>query len=76
MAAIRAIAPSLAARAIVQSATIEGARALGFADELGSIAVGKRAQLIAVKIPPGVTDVEEYLVSGVPSSAVDWLAPA
>ena len=34
------------------------------------IAAGKQATFVSVAIPPGTTDVEEYLVSGVPSSAV------
>jgi cytosine/adenosine deaminase-related metal-dependent hydrolase len=76
MAAIRTLARSVPARAILQSATVEGARALGFGDELGAIRPGQRAELIAVKVPPAVTDVEEYLVSGVPPSDLEWLASA
>ena len=34
---------------------------------------GQRADLIAVRVPHGVTDVEEYLVSGVQPSAITWL---
>jgi cytosine/adenosine deaminase-related metal-dependent hydrolase len=76
MAAIRKLAPQVPARAVLQSATIEGARALGFGEDLGSIRPGYRAELIAVRIPPGVTDVEEYLVSGVQPAGIEWLVVA
>jgi imidazolonepropionase-like amidohydrolase len=58
---------------LLRAATLSGAEALGFESELGSIEPGKRAQLLAVQIPPGVTDVEEYLVSGIEPAAVSWL---
>jgi aminodeoxyfutalosine deaminase len=61
------------ARALLESATLTGARALGLADDLGSIAAGKRAALIAVGIPRGIDDVEEYLVGGIDPSSISWL---
>jgi cytosine/adenosine deaminase-related metal-dependent hydrolase len=73
LAALRAIAPRLPASRIVESATRIGAEALGFASELGTIAAGKRAELIAVRVPEGVEDVEEYLVGGVAADAITWL---
>jgi cytosine/adenosine deaminase-related metal-dependent hydrolase len=73
MAAVRRIAPAVTARQILRSATLDGAQALGFAGDLGSVAAGKRADLIAVDIPAGVEDVEEYLVNGVHPSQVRWL---
>ena len=39
----------------------------------GSIESGKRAALIAVRLPPDLTDVEEYLVSGVQPNQLRWL---
>jgi cytosine/adenosine deaminase-related metal-dependent hydrolase len=51
-----------------------GALALGFGDDYGTLAPGKRAELTVVDLPPGVRDVEEYLVSGVPSEAVRLLS--
>jgi cytosine/adenosine deaminase-related metal-dependent hydrolase len=69
----RRIAPRVPARRLIESATLSGARALGFGDDLGSIEVGKRAVLIAVRIPDGVDDVEEYLVSGIEPDDVMWL---
>jgi cytosine/adenosine deaminase-related metal-dependent hydrolase len=69
----RRIAPRVPARRLIESATLTGAQALGFGDDLGTIEVGKRAALIAVRIPEGVNDVEEYLVSGVEPDSVEWL---
>lgn len=71
---MRRIAPDVAAASLLFSATRQGALALGFGADFGSIEAGKRAALIAVPVPAGVTDVEEYLVSGVPPSAVRWAA--
>jgi imidazolonepropionase-like amidohydrolase len=55
---------------------VNGARALGFADAMGTIEVGRLARLIAVRLPDGVADVEEYLVSGVEPAAIEWLEAA
>ncbi len=65
LAEARRLAPRVPARRLLESATLIGARALGFGDEFGSIEAGKRAALIAVRIPAGVDDVEEYLVGGI-----------
>jgi cytosine/adenosine deaminase-related metal-dependent hydrolase len=73
LAALRAVAPGVPASRLVESATRIGAEALGFASELGTIAAGKRAELIAVRLPEGVEDVEEYLVGGVAADAITWL---
>jgi cytosine/adenosine deaminase-related metal-dependent hydrolase len=70
---MRGLAPSVPARDILASATKHGADALGFGAELGTIEPGKRAELIGVAVPPNVTDVEEYLLSGVAPSLVTWL---
>ena len=61
------------ARALLESATKHGADALGFGSELGTIEPGKRAELIAVRLPDGVDDVEEYLVRGVQPRDIQWL---
>ena len=71
--AMRYLAPSVPARALLESATLVGARALGLASEFGSIAPGKRADLLAVSLPPDVDDVEEYLVSGIIPSQITWV---
>jgi cytosine/adenosine deaminase-related metal-dependent hydrolase len=75
LAELRRIAPEVSAASLLESATRIGARALGLAREIGTIAAGRRAALVAVAVPDGVTDVEEYLVSGVPAEAVRplWL---
>jgi aminodeoxyfutalosine deaminase len=69
----RRIAPRVPARRLLESATLTGARALGFGDDFGSIGTGKRATLIAVRVPAGVDDVEEYLVGGIEPDEVTWL---
>ena len=76
LAEARRIAPKVPARALLRSATLTGATALGFGDAFGSIEPGKRAALIAVQVPDHVTDVEEYLVSGVDSDRVSWVEAA
>jgi cytosine/adenosine deaminase-related metal-dependent hydrolase len=71
--AARRLAPRVSARRLLESATMVGARALGFDREFGSVEPGKRASLIAVAIPDAVSDVEEYLVSGVEPTSVVWI---
>ena len=51
---------------LLESATRGGARALGLDETFGRIAPGLRGPLLAVAVPPDVTDVQEYLVSGRP----------
>jgi cytosine/adenosine deaminase-related metal-dependent hydrolase len=75
LAVVRSLAPAVPAARILRSATLDGAEALGFAGELGSIQPGKRAALIAVRIPPDVEDVEEYLLSNVAAKDIRWLDP-
>jgi cytosine/adenosine deaminase-related metal-dependent hydrolase len=69
----RRLAPRVPARTLLESATRRGAAALGFGDDYGTLEVGKRARIIAVTVPPNVSDVEEYLVSGIEPSDVRWL---
>jgi cytosine/adenosine deaminase-related metal-dependent hydrolase len=76
LAAARRAAPDVAASRLLESATRIGAEALGFGGDFGTIAPGTRAALVAVEIPAGVTDVEEYLVSGVPASRVSRVTPS
>jgi aminodeoxyfutalosine deaminase len=75
MAAIRELSAAIAARDILASATRNGAEALGFGEHFGTIEAGKRAALVAVRVIPGVEDVEEYLVSGITPDQVAWLNP-
>ena len=71
LAALRRAAPDVAAARLIESATLVGARALGFESDYGTIAVGKRSVFAAVAIPATVTDVEEYLVGGDVDAAAD-----
>jgi aminodeoxyfutalosine deaminase len=74
LATMRALAPNVPAAALLASATIVGARALGFDADFGTIEAGKRARLLAVDLPPVVDDVEEYLVSGIRAGQLRWLS--
>ncbi len=74
LAAMRAMAPGVPAARLLESATRVGAAALDFGHELGAIAPGMRAELIAVRVPEGVEDVEEYLVGGIRAGDISWLA--
>jgi cytosine/adenosine deaminase-related metal-dependent hydrolase len=73
LAELRRLAPAVPASQLLDSATRQGARALGFDADFGTIEPGKRARLLAVDLPPGTDDVEEYLVSGVQSGQIHWL---
>lgn len=66
LAAARRIS-SVSNAALLESATWGGATALGLDAMYGRIAPGLRTPLLAVGVPSDVIDVEEYLVSGMPS---------
>jgi cytosine/adenosine deaminase-related metal-dependent hydrolase len=78
LAALRRLAPDVAASRLLESATSVGARALGFSDEYGTIEPGKRSRLLAVDLPASlpvtVEAVEEYLVSGIGPERLRWLS--
>ncbi len=65
LAEMRRLAPEVSAASLLESATRIGAEALGFGRRYGTIAPGKQAALVAVRVPANVTDVEEYLVGGI-----------
>jgi len=73
LATMRALAPTVPAARLLASATREGARALGFDAEYGTIEPGKCARLLAIDLPPAVEDVEEFLVGGIKPSQLHWL---
>lgn len=75
LAEMRRIAPEVSASALLASATRVGAEALGMEQRYGTIEPGRSASLVAVSVPDGVLDVEEYLVSGVPAGAVHAFTP-
>jgi cytosine/adenosine deaminase-related metal-dependent hydrolase len=55
--------PQLTAAEVLKLGTINGARALGVDHEVGSLAVGKRADLIVVAIPNRDSDVADAVLS-------------
>lgn len=71
--AMRRLAPGVPASTLLDSATRAGAAALGLDAELGTLAPGKRASMLAVSLPPAVDDVEEYLLSGIQPSQIQWV---
>lgn len=73
LAALRRLAPRVPAPRLLASATRHGADALGFGEEYGTLDPGRRASLIAVRVPAGTPDVEEYLVGGIEPPAIRWL---
>jgi cytosine/adenosine deaminase-related metal-dependent hydrolase len=73
LAQARRLAPRVSARTLLESATLCGADALGFESDFGTIEPGKRASLIAVQVPEGIGDVEEYLLTGIQPAAIRWL---
>ena len=70
---LRRLGPAIPASAILRSATKIGAEALGFGGELGVIAPGYKALLVAVRYAGVVSDVEEYLVNGIKPEQVTWI---
>ena len=73
LAEMRRVAPAAPARMLIESATMNGARALGFEAEFGTVDAGKRDALVAVQLDGSVSSVEEYLVSGVEASQISWI---
>lgn len=73
LAELRRLAPGIPAHQLLESATLQGARALGWETDFGTIEPGRRAALIAVTVPDNTADVEEYLVSGIQPEQVSWI---
>jgi cytosine/adenosine deaminase-related metal-dependent hydrolase len=70
---LHSLAPEVPAKRLLESATLNGARALGWSNDFGTIEPGKRAALIAVAVPDEVADVEQYLVEGIEPKQVRWV---
>jgi cytosine/adenosine deaminase-related metal-dependent hydrolase len=73
LAMMRALGPGVPAARLLDSATRQGARALGLEAHYGTMSPGTRARLVTVTVPPGVHDVEEYLVSGIRPEQIAWV---
>jgi cytosine/adenosine deaminase-related metal-dependent hydrolase len=73
LAELRRLSPSTPAGRLLESATLNGARALGFESDFGTIEPGKRDRLLAVDLADRIGDVEEHLVAGVRLADIRWL---
>jgi aminodeoxyfutalosine deaminase len=73
LAAMRAAAPGVPANRLLASATRHGAASLGWDADFGTLEAGRRARFLAVTVPAGVHDVEEYLVSGITPDEIAWV---
>jgi cytosine/adenosine deaminase-related metal-dependent hydrolase len=59
---------------ILELATLGGARALGLADQIGTLEPGKRADLVAVEIRPAGSNAVQDLVLGESRAVGTWVA--
>jgi cytosine/adenosine deaminase-related metal-dependent hydrolase len=73
--ALRQLAPEVPARTLLSWATVNGAVALGLGNELGSLAPGRLARILAVRGAREGPDIEERLI-GVDAADVRWLEDA
>lgn len=73
LAEMRRLAYRVPARTLLEWATINGARALGFDREFGTIEPGKSAAILVIDVADAADDVEEHLVSGIEAAQVRWL---
>ncbi|MGE3843017.1 MAG: amidohydrolase family protein [Vicinamibacterales bacterium] len=72
LARLRVLSPEMPARTLLTWATANGASALGLEQDFGSLAPGRRARLLAVRVAP-TADPEEALVSGIDPQRVRWI---
>lgn len=81
-AALRKTDPTLPVQTILEMVTLRGAKALGMDSQIGSLAVGKQADIIALPLAESrVTDsvggwdgVLEYIVTHAPAPPCVWIA--
>ena len=73
LAELHRLAPEVPPSRLLACATTNGAVALGLGHQYGAIEVGSVAALLAVAVPAGTADVEQYLVSGITPDLVRWI---
>jgi cytosine/adenosine deaminase-related metal-dependent hydrolase len=67
---LRKLHPRLSEATVLQMATLNGARALGFGEEIGSVDKGKKAALIRIIHGSPTTDPEALVLSSLPRRVV------
>jgi aminodeoxyfutalosine deaminase len=75
LALLHRLAPAVPPARLLASAARGGALALGLND-MGHLAPGALARIIAVDLPLDVRNVEEYLVEGIEPTQIAWVPPA
>ena len=76
LAELHRLAPEVPAGRLLEAATRGGAAALQLDAQLGSIAPGKSARLLAVRVPPGTEDPELALMADVSVDRIRWVGVA
>jgi cytosine/adenosine deaminase-related metal-dependent hydrolase len=75
LALLHTLAPDVPPSRLLESATRQGALALGL-DDLGLLEPGALARIIAIDLPIDVRNVESYLVEGIEPTQIAWVPPA
>ncbi len=73
LAEARRLAPRVPARWLLEGATAVGATALGYGDTFGTLEPGKRAAVLAVRVPEDVEDPEQFLLTGIEPETISWV---
>lgn len=71
---LRVARPDLTGETILRMATIWGAEALGWADEVGTLEVGKSADFVVVPVPTEEADPTELLLESTAAVVETWIA--
>src|SRR5215211_237843 len=70
---VRTIFPAIPPADMVRMASLDGAEALGLADQVGSLTVGKLADLAAVPVDPASSDPYQALLDSTSEPQHVWI---